>query len=74
MRTYRYKMTGFDCAACVSNLEHQIRKIDGVCDASISFMAEKLIFSCEESQKEEIMKQIQKVVSQNEPDVEIEEV
>lgn len=74
MKTYRYKITGFDCVACASNLEQKIGKIDGVCDVSISFMTEKLTFSCEESQKEEVMKQIQKVVFQNEPDVEIEEV
>lgn len=74
MKTYRYKMTGFDCAACASNLEQKIGRIDGVCDASISFMTEKLTFSCEENKREEIVKQIKKVVSQNEPDVEIEEV
>lgn len=74
MKTYRYKMTGLDCAACASNLEHEIEKLDGVSDVSISFMMEKLTFSCEESQKEEVMKRIRKVVSKNEPDVEIEEV
>lgn len=74
MKTYRYKMTGFDCATCASNLEQKIGKIDGVCNASISFMTNKFTFSCEESQKEEVMKRIQKVISQNEPDVEIEEV
>ena len=51
MKTYRYKMTGLDCAACASNLEHEIEKLDGVSDVSISFMTEKLTFSCEESQK-----------------------
>ena len=45
MKTYRCKMTGLDCAACASNLEHEIEKLDGVSDVSISFMTEKFTFS-----------------------------
>lgn len=74
MKTYRCKMTGLDCATCASNLEHEIEKLDGVHDVSISFMTEKFTFSCKDSQKEEVMKRIRRVVSKNEPDVEIEEV
>lgn len=74
MKTYRYQMKGLDCAACASNLEYEIGKLEGVHDVSISFMTEKFTFSCDESQKEEVMKQIKKVVSKMEPDVEIEEV
>ena len=46
----RYKLE-VDCANCAAKMETAIRKIDGVEDASISFMTQKLAitadFTCE---------------------------
>lgn len=70
----RFKIKGLDCANCASELERAINKIDGVENASISFMTEKLEIEYDESRKEEIMKSVKKVIKKEEPDVTIVEV
>ena len=39
----KYTMENLDCAHCAAKMEEGIKKIDGVTDASISFMTQKLI-------------------------------
>ena len=71
---YNFKIQGIDCANCAAELERAIQKINGVINASISFMTEKMVIECEESQKEEVIKKIQKVVKKEEPDATMREV
>ena len=71
---YKFKIKGLDCANCAAELERAIQKIDGVDEATISFMTEKLVIECEEENKEEVMKKVQVVVKREEPDCTIEEV
>lgn len=68
------KLTGLDCANCAAGLEKAIQKIEGVNNASISFMTEKLIVEFDENDEKEMMKKIKKVIKKEEPDVTIEEV
>jgi len=70
---YNFKITGLDCPNCALNLEGEIKKIAGVKEATISFMAEKLVIECEENDKEEIMKKLQKLIKEEEPDCVIQE-
>lgn len=69
----KLKIKGIDCANCAAKLESQIQKIDGVENATLSFMTEKLVFECEEEKREEIMGKIKKIVKKEEPDAKIEE-
>lgn len=71
---YNFKIKGLDCANCAAELERAIQKIDEVNEASISFMTEKLVIECDEENKEEVMKKIQKVIKREEPDCTIKEV
>ena len=71
---YKFKIKGLDCANCAAELERAIQKIDKVKEASISFMTEKLVIECDEENKEEVMKQVQKVIKKEEPDCTIKEV
>lgn len=70
----KFKIKGLDCANCAAELERVIQKIDGVQNASISFMTEKLVIECEEALKDEIYKKVKKVVKREEPDVILEEI
>ena len=70
---YKFKIKGLDCANCAAELERKINKIKGIDEASISFMAEKLIIECEESVKENVLEEMKKVIKREEPDVTIEE-
>ncbi|HIU51383.1 MAG TPA: cation transporter [Candidatus Merdicola faecigallinarum] len=70
----KFKIKGLDCANCAAELERAIQKIEGMNAVSISFMAERMEIEYEENHKEEIIKQLKKVVKREEPDVTIEEI
>ena len=63
----RYKLE-VDCANCAAKMETAIRKIDGVEDASISFMTQKLAITADESRFDEIMQEGAAVCTKVEPD------
>lgn len=70
----KFKIKGIDCANCAAELERAIQKIEGVTDASLSFMTEKLVMEIEDDRKDEILKNLKKVVKKEEPDCTIEEI
>ena len=70
----KFKIKGLDCANCANELENAISKIDGIENAVINFMTERMELEFDETRKEEIMKKLEKVLKREEPDVSIEEV
>ncbi len=74
MKDYKYKIEGLDCANCANLLEESLRKVDLIENVSISFMMERLTFSCNEDNINDALKQIKKVIRREEPDVSIKEV
>ncbi len=67
----KFKMVDLDCANCAAKMENAIRKIDGVQDAVVSFMAQRLTVEADDSRFEEIMDQIVKACKKVEPDCQI---
>ena len=63
-----YQLTDLDCANCAAKMETAIKKIDGVSDASVSFLTQKLSIEADDSRFEEIMKQVVKACKKVEPD------
>lgn len=72
MKNYKYNLRGLDCPNCAAQLENTIQKIDGVENASVSFITGKLVFDCNEEQEKEIVKKVKKAIKKEEPDVEVE--
>lgn len=70
----KFRIKGLDCANCAAHLEEAIKKIEGIESASISFIMEKMILEYDETNKEEIMKNIKKIIKKEEPDVTLEEI
>ena len=70
----KFKIKGLDCANCASQLERAIQKLEGIGNASISFMTQKMELEYDETKKEEIIQNVKKVIKKEEPDVTIEEV
>lgn len=70
----KFKIKGLDCANCANDLERAIQKLDGIESASISFITQKMEIEYDETRKEEIIKNVKKVVKKEEPDVTIEEI
>ena len=66
-----FKLIDLDCANCAAKMENNIRKIDGVADATVSFMAQKMTVEADVDRFESIMDEVVKVCRKVEPDCEI---
>lgn len=64
----RYKLTDLDCANCAAKMESAIKKIDGVNDAVVSFMAQKMTVDADDARFDEIMQEVVAVCKKVEPD------
>ena len=67
----KFKLQDLDCANCAAKMENAIKKIEGVNDASVSFMTQKMTVDAEEGRFDDIMKEIVKVCAKVEPDCRI---
>ena len=61
-------MQDLDCANCAAKMEQAIRKIDGVQSCAINFMLQRMTLELDESNSEEIIKQIKATIKKIEPD------
>lgn len=66
-----FKMQDLDCANCAAKMETAIKNIDGVNDASINFMTQKLTLDAEDACFEEILDKAAKACKKIESDAEI---
>ena len=66
-----FKMIDLDCANCAAKMETAIKKIDGVKNASVSFMTQKMTIEADDDRFDEIVKEAVKVCKKVEPDCEI---
>lgn len=63
-----FKLTDLDCAHCAAKMEDGIKKIDGVNDATVSFLTQKMTVDADDARFDDIMKQVVKVCKKIEPD------
>ena len=66
----KFKME-VDCANCAAKMEEAAKKVDGVKNVSISFMAQKMVIEADDERCDAIMKEVVKVCKKVEPDCEI---
>ena len=66
-----YNMIDLDCANCAAKMEAAIKKIDGVADASVSFLTQKLTIEGDDARFDAIVKEAVKICKKVEPDCEI---
>ncbi|MGN0373686.1 MAG: cation transporter [Enterocloster sp.] len=64
----KFKLTDLDCANCAAKMESAIKKIDGVTDANVSFMAQKMTIEADDARFDEIMKEVAAACKKIEPD------
>ena len=65
------KLIDLDCANCAAKMEAATKKLDGVNDASVSFLSQKMTIDAEDDKFDEIVKQAVKVCKKVEPDCEV---
>ena len=64
----KFKLQDLDCANCVAKMEEAIKKIEGVSDATVSFMTQKMTIEADDSRFDEIMKEVVSACKKVEPD------
>ena len=64
-----YKLDNLDCANCAAKMEDAIKKIDGVKNASMRFMTQKLVIEEDEDRMESILDQAVAACKKIEPDM-----
>ena len=63
-----FKLKDLDCANCAAKMENSIKKIEGVNDATVSFMTQKLVLYADESRFDTILNEVVRVCKKIEPD------
>lgn len=66
-----FQLEELDCANCAAKMEDAIKKIEGVHDASVSFMTQKMMIDAEDEKFDDIMKEVVAVCAKVEPDCQI---
>ena len=66
-----YKVNGIDCPNCAAKLEKNIKKIDGVTDAGVSFMTQKLTLEADDDKFDAALAAAVALAKKLEPDWEI---
>ena len=67
----KFKMQDLDCAHCAAKMEEAIKKIEGVNDAAVSFMTQKLMIDAEDGCFDDVMNEVVKICRKVEPDCRI---
>lgn len=59
----RFIIEGLDCASCASKMEVAINKLDGVKEASVNFMTQRLVIEADEDKMSSIIEEAEKIIS-----------
>lgn len=63
-----FKLEGLDCANCAAKIEKNVKKLDGVKDATVSFFVQKLVLEADDEKFDEIVKEVAALVHRVDPD------
>ena len=61
-----------DCANCAAKIETAVKALPGVKNASVNFMAQKMLLEADDDAFDEVLKAAVKTAKKVEPDFEIE--
>ena len=67
----KFKLVDLDCANSAAKMEGAIKKIDGVNDATVSFLTQKLTLDAEDARFEAVLDEVVRVCKKVEPDCQI---
>ncbi len=63
-----FKLVDLDCANCAAKMEAAIKKLEGVNDASVSFITQKLTIDADDAVFDDVIKRAVKLIKKVEPD------
>ena len=67
----KFKLIDLDCANCAAKMEEAIKKIDGVTDASVSFLTQKMMIEADDERFDDIVRQAVECIAKVEPDCQV---
>ncbi|MEE1048460.1 MAG: cation transporter [Clostridia bacterium] len=67
-KTYKIEV---DCANCAAKIEDAVKKIDGIGDAVVNFMMQKIIIDFEDISEKDMIKEVVKTARKIERDFEL---
>lgn len=67
----KYNIENVDCANCAAKMEEGIKKIDGVNDARVNFLTQKLVIDTEREDIDAVMDCVLKICRRIDSEVEI---
>ena len=65
------KLEGLCCANCAAKIENEVKKIDGLDEANLTFMTQKLTLEAPESDLERIVDEASRIAKKIEDEVNI---
>ena len=66
--TKTFQLEDLDCANCAAKMQEAILKLDGVTDAQVNFLTQKMTITAEDAAFDRIMMQVVKACRRIEPD------
>lgn len=64
------KLEGLCCANCAAKIEEGVKKLEGVREASLSFMTQRLTMEVEDGQVDAVIEAARKIAGKIEPEAE----
>jgi len=65
----KFILEGLGCANCATKMEEAIKKLDGVKEATVNFMTQRLIIEGEDEKMPEIVQEAEKIIKKIESQV-----
>ena len=65
----KYKLEGLECANCAAKMERAINKIEGVKEATVNFMTQKLIIEADNEKMPTIIQEAERIIKSIESQV-----
>lgn len=64
------KLEGLCCANCAAKIEEGVKKLDGVKEAALSFMTQRLTLEVEDGREDEVIEAARAIADKIEPEAE----
>ena len=61
-----YKLSELDCAVCANKIETAVRKVEGVTNATVNFVTQKITLEADDSVFEDVLARVKAVVPRTE--------
>ena len=67
----KFKLQDLDCVNCAAKMEEAIKNIDGVSDASVSFMTQKMMIEADDAVFDNVVEEAIRCIAKVEPDCKV---